>query len=207
MLIPFRQLSEKYNFHPEGVLHIGANVGEERHEYHNLKVKRVVWIEANEEIYNKLKANLIPYPYQEALNYCIGNIDGKDIEFNISNNGSQSSSILELGTHKQVHPEVKYINKLSMKMRRIDKIDYDFSGLDFLNIDLQGAELLALKGMGELINQFKYAYLEVNWDELYKGCPLFNELSEWMEEKGFKVIEYKKSGGHGWGDCFFMRNL
>lgn len=205
MLIPFQDLIRRYNFHPEGVLHIGANVGEERNEYHNMKAKKVVWIEANEQIYQQLKKNLEPFPNQEALNYCIGDVDGKHVGFNVSNNGSQSSSILELGTHKQVHPEVKYINKISMQLRRIDKIDYDFSGLDFLNIDLQGAELLALKGMGDLLDQFKYAYLEVNWDKLYKDCPLLRDIQIFMKEKGFEFKEAKECGNTKWGDAFWMK--
>ncbi len=205
MLISFDSLTKKYRFQPQGVLHVGANVGEERHAYHNLRVSKVIWIEANERIFRRLENNLIPFPNQHALNYLIGDIDNKDVTFNISNNGSQSSSILELGTHKIAHPEVKYIDKISMKMKRIDKINYDFSGLDFLNIDLQGAELMALEGMGNLLDQFNFAYLEVNWAKLYKGCPLIREVQEFMKSKGFQFKEAKQSGSHGWGDAFWMR--
>jgi len=205
MLIPFDSLTKKYRFQPQGVLHIGANVGEEANAYHNLKVDRVVWIEAHPDIFKKLESNLQKYPNQTALNYCIGNVENKDVTFNVSNNQSQSSSILELGYHKQVHPEVKYINKISMKMRRIDKIDFDFSGLDFLNIDLQGAELLALHGMGEVLDQFNFVYLEVNWKELYKGCALFSEMVQFMKSKGFIFRESKECGHTSWGDAFWMR--
>jgi len=220
MLIPFDSLTQKYRFQPSGVLHIGANVGEEANAYHNLKVDRVVWIEAHPDIFKRLEANLQKYPNQVALNYCIGNVENKDVVFNVSNNGSQSSSILELGTHKIVHPEVKYINKISMKMKRIDCINNElryypaegssasvpyFYGLDFLNIDLQGAELLALHGMGDLLDQFKYAYLEVNWKELYKGCALFDEIVQFMKSKGFIFRESKECGHTSWGDAFWMR--
>jgi len=205
MLIPFDSLTHKYRFQPKGVLHIGANVGEERHAYHNMRVDRVIWIEANQEIFKRLEVNLVHYPNQHALNYCIGDEEGKDVVFNVSNNGSQSSSILELGTHKLVHPEVKYINKISMKMKRVDKIDYDFSGLDFLNIDLQGAELMALEGMGDLLDQFYFAYLEINERELYKGCPLLPELNRFMKDKGFMFKEKQMAGNTFWGDGFWMR--
>ena len=205
MLIPFQDLVRKYNFQIEGVLHIGASEGQEAIEYHNLKAKRVVWIEAIPWVYDKLVRHISKFQGQEALNYCIGETEGKWIAFNEANNGGQSSSILELGTHKIVHPEVKYINKTSMQTRRIDKIDHDFSGLDFLNIDLQGAEMLALKGMGDMIDQFKYAYLEVNWKELYKGCALFPEIVQFMKDKGFVYKESLQAGATGWGDCFLMK--
>lgn len=205
MLIPFQDLVRKYNFQIEGVLHIGASEGQEAIEYHNLKAKRVVWIEAIPWVYDKLVRHISKFQGQEALNYCIGDVDGKWIAFNEANNGGQSSSILELGTHKMVHPEVKYIDKTSMKMRRIDKIDHDFSGLDFLNIDLQGAEMLALKGMGDMIDQFKFLYLEVNKQHLYVGCPLIEEIEEYIGQYGFKRMELQWCGNTNWGDAFYIK--
>jgi len=204
MLIPFDSLTQKYRFQPSGVLHIGANVGEERFAYHNLKVNRVVWIEAHPDIFRRLEQNLRSFPNQEAINACISDKCEK-VKFNVANNGSQSSSLLELGTHKDVHPEVHYDYQIDVETIRIDDIDHDFSGLDFLNIDLQGAELLALKGMGDLLDQFKYAYLEVNWKELYKGCALFDEIVQFMKSKGFIFKESKECGRTSWGDAFWMR--
>ena len=52
------------------------------------------------------------------------------------------------------------------KMYVEDNIPNNFA--IFLNIDIQGAELLALKGMGELLHHFDYAYIEVNHDYVYK---------------------------------------
>lgn len=54
MLIPFDYLFQKYNIKPKGVLHIGANVGEEAAMYDRLGVKKQVWIEGNPEIFLKL---------------------------------------------------------------------------------------------------------------------------------------------------------
>lgn len=204
MLIPFDTLTRKYRFQPQGVLHVGASEGQEANAYHNLKVGRVIWIEAIDSIYLKLKHNLIKYPNQEAIHACVSNRAGKT-KFNVANNGGQSSSLLEFGTHSQVHPEVKFDYQIDVETIRIDKIDHDFSGLDFLNIDLQGAELLALIGMGNLLDQFQYAYLEINERELYKGCPLFPQLNQWMKDKGFRFMEKTMCGGFGWGDAFWMR--
>jgi FkbM family methyltransferase len=206
MLIDFRQLFPRYNINPKGVLHVGANVGEEAPVYLELGIKRQHWIEANDQIFQKLVANISNNPEATAQNICIGDTTDELVIFHISNNGSQSSSILELGTHKTAHPEVHYVEEVEMRTVRIDMIVPELTnGLDFLNIDLQGAELKALRGMGELLNQFKWVYLEVNWEELYVGCALFPEVCDFMQSKGFKVAEYKKCGGTGWGDCLFIR--
>lgn len=204
MLIPFDSLTRKYRFKPQGVLHIGASEGQEANAYHNLQVNRVVWVEAIPSVFHKLKRHIRNYPNQEAIEACVSDKVEK-VKFNVANNGGQSSSLLEFGTHATVHPEVKFDYQIDMQTIRIDHIDYDFSGLDFLNIDLQGAELLALKGMGDLLDQFKYAYLEVNWKELYKGCPLFGEVVSFMKSKGFIYKESVECGSTSWGDAFFMK--
>ena len=68
----------------------------------------------------------------------------------LQNNG-QSSSILPLGTHKTSYPNIFYTSQIS-----VDVLPYDSWANDkvlnndvynFINIDVQGYELEALKGM------------------------------------------------------------
>jgi FkbM family methyltransferase len=210
MLIDFRQLFPKYGISPKGVLHIGANVGEEAPVYNELGIKKVIWIEGNPEIYQKLESNISPYDGQIALNYCIGDED-KETVLHISNNGSQSSSVLALGTHKIQHPEVHYTHDIPVSMQRLDSIftreegGPTSIGLDFLNIDLQGAELMALRGMGDLLNEFKWAYLEVNKERLYEGCPLVEDLDMFLMGFGFRRAETRWCGNTGWGDALYIK--
>lgn len=220
MLIDFRELWPRWNIKPKGVLHVGANVGEEAPIYLELGVKRQIWIEANPVIFEKLKQNISGNVEAIALNWCVSDKQER-VKFHISNNGSQSSSILELGTHATVHPEVKYTKEIEMTAVTIEQIflAHGYSNpyskplitkdeqnkYDFLNIDLQGAELKALKGMGELLHQFKWAYLEVNKEELYKGCALVGEIDEYMAGFWFKRVETKWCGNTGWGDALFVK--
>ena len=182
---------------------MGANVGEEAPVYLELGIKRQVWIEANPEIYQKLKVNISANPEAEALNYCISDRYEK-VKFHVSNNGSQSSSILELGTHLIAHPEVNYIKEIEMDAIPLNDLSIDKS-LDFLNIDLQGAELKALRGMGNLLHQFKWGYLEVNKEELYKGCALVGEIDSYLSGFGFRRVETKWAGNTGWGDALYIK--
>jgi FkbM family methyltransferase len=214
MLIDFRQLFPKYNIKPKGVLHVGANVGEEMPVYHILGIGKVIWIEGNPDLFFKLKENIRPYRekgvYTKAFNMVVGDEHGKEVDFNISNNGSQSSSILELGTHKTAHPEVHYTHTLKVKMERIDKSQFTtvpryWEGLDFLNMDIQGAELKALRGMGDLLHQFKWAYLEVNKAELYKGCALVEDIDMYLLGFGFRRVETFWVGNTGWGDALYIK--
>lgn len=203
MLIDFRQLFPRWNIKPKGVLHVGANVGEEAPVYLELGIKRQIWIEANPIIFARLVSNISNNPEASAYNVCIGDKKEKVI-FHVSNNGSQSSSILELGTHLQQHPEVHYIEDVEMETERIDNIFTSLEDYDFLNIDLQGAELRALKGMGELLHQFKWAYLEVNRAEVYKGCPLIEDIDFYLGAYGFNRVETKWVGN--WGDALYVKS-
>lgn len=204
MLIDFRQLFPKYNIKPKGVLHVGANVGEEAPVYDQLGIKHVCWIEANPEIIPQLKINTQKYGHK-VIHALIGDVEGLELPFHVSNNASQSSSILELATHKVAHPEVHFVKDVVLKMRRIDQFRTCWGGYDFLNIDLQGAELKALRGMGDLLHQFKWAYLEVNQAELYKGCPHVNDLDLFMNGFRFKRVETRWCGNTGWGDALYIK--
>lgn len=201
MMIDFRQLFPKYGIAPKGVLHVGANIGEEASVYHELGIQNVVWFEANPEIFQRLQTNLVNFPNQIAYNYAIGDKNEKVI-LHVSNNDSQSSSVLEFGTHKTQYPGVYFTHDVEVEMRTLDSFEFPFA-MDFLNMDIQGYELYALKGMGELIQDFKWAYLEVNNEEVYQGCGLYDDLLAYLADYGFYPAESKWVGG--WGDCLLIR--
>lgn len=205
MLIDFRELFPRWNIKPNGVLHLGANIGEEAPVYAELGIKKVIWIEGNPELIPRLSANVSKYEGQTWMNYLVGEIHDKPVNFHISNNGSQSSSVLELGTHLQQHPDVHYTHDIPMVIKRIDKIfENNFPPeIDFLNLDLQGFEGEALMGMGNLLGQFKWIYTEVNKAHVYKGCILIDELEFFMKGWGFKKAEVKWVGD--WGDALFVK--
>lgn len=205
MLIDFRQLFPKYNIKPKGVLHVGANVGEEAPVYLELGIKRQIWVEANPEVFCRLVNNVSNNLEATCLCLAAGN-EFNIAQFHVSNNAGQSSSVLELGTHLQAHPEVHYTKTIHVPMVRLESIlNGGLSEYDFLNIDLQGFELEALKGMGTLLNDVKWAYLEVNKEELYKGCALVGEIDEYLSKFGFRRVETKWCGNTGWGDALYIK--
>lgn len=209
MLIPFKELFRRHGIKPTGILHLGANTGQEAEDYKAAGVQNVIWVEANPSLFPKLVSHVRPYGHR-ALKGCISDKDGERRPFHIANNGGQSSSLLELGTHKEAHPEVKYVADIEITTIRVDSL-LKKNGLVisspgwFLNVDLQGAELLALKGMEGLLKHFSYLYLEVNERFLYVGCPLIGELDCFLDPHGFRRVETKMSGGHGWGDALWIR--
>lgn len=209
MLIPYKDICQKYQIQPTGVLHVGAHWAEEAQDYYQNGVQRTAWVEANPSDMMFLISNLQPYSEHWIFNDCISDIDGQEVTLNISNNQGQSSSILQLGTHKTAHPEVEYIRTIEVRTKRIDTL-FTEQGLSiedypFVNIDIQGLELRALIGMGELLHKALYLYIEVNKEELYKECSLVEQIDEYVAHFGFKRVETSWAGNTGWGDALYIK--
>lgn len=208
MMIDFNTLWPKYGIAPYGVLHLGGNTGQEAPVYNKFRVTEVIWIEAIPKVYEQLEENLKQYPGQVAINVCVGEIEGQEVEFNISNNESQSSSYLQLGHHKIIHPEVHYVDKFKAEVRRIDTIfanDAFKTGDWFLNADLQGAELDAFKGMGSFIDDFKWVYTEVNKQSTYENCPLIEDIDYYLLQHGFERVETGEWVADSWTDALYCK--
>lgn len=210
MLIPFEHIVKKYG-KPNGILHVGANIGEEAEAYDKAGVKKVVWIEANPDIYKTLVMNVAQYGHRH-FNFCAGHKNDEAI-LHISNNAGQSSSVLDLGTHKTQHPEVHYTHDVKVPMMRIDSFfsyipdqseRYDLKDVDFINIDVQGFELNAIKGMGDLLKQFRFVYSEVNRKQVYKDCALLPEMDAYLKVFGFRRVETAKWIGD-WTDALWIK--
>lgn len=209
MLIPFKDLCQKYDIAPKGVIHVGAHYAEEIHDYYQNGVESTIWVEANPSVFETLKKAITESGYENAIPVCacLSNKAG-EVEFKIANN-SQSSSILDLAYHKIAHPEVFYTDTVKLQTTTLDLTlegikDLNLS-FDFLNADIQGAELMMLKGATKTIKKLNYIYLEVSHKEIYEGCALIEEVDAFLEKKGFERKEVTWCGDFGWGDAFYMR--
>ena len=126
--------------HCRGVVHVGANSGQERDAYkrHNLPV---VWIEAAPEPYKALIANLARYPKQRALNALVLDVDGRKCTFHIASNGG-SSSVLDLDLHKDIWPHVSFTHDINLVSTTLPSVlaeaQINLNDYDALVMDTQG---------------------------------------------------------------------
>jgi FkbM family methyltransferase len=208
MLIDFKELFPRHNITPSGVLHIGASEGQETEAYVSQGVTDIVYIEALPNVFQDLINHVKKFNGKfTCINACISNKDDEEVFFNVANNGGQSSSMLEFGTHSKEHPTVKFTHRLRLKTSRVDTLfkKHELGDhYDFLNIDLQGSELMALQSMGSMLSNFKWLYLEVNKKELYEGCPLVQDIDNYILGFGFVGVEEKYTS-HFWGDKLFIK--
>jgi FkbM family methyltransferase len=167
-----------------GVIHVGAHTGQERDLYGDLPV---AWIEPQDFAFKVLLEHLDDKPRQTAYQELIA--DGRCYDFGLASNAAQSSSIYDFAGHKKLWPEVGYIAKVAMQSITlrdfIERYSIDLDVYDTLVLDIQGAELLALRGAGQYLRRFRYIQAEAADFEAYvDGCQLA-DLDHFLGQHGF----------------------
>jgi FkbM family methyltransferase len=175
----------------KGVIHIGANVGQERGLYAR-KFLKVIWIEPIPEVFQILNYNIQDYPEQRAFNYLITDEDYREYQFYQANNFGASSSILKLDRHKKIWPDVEYEKTINMRSVTLltfcQKENINLSMYDGLVLDTQGSELMILKGAIPLLPYFKYIKTEAPDFDAYENCCKTDELSTFLKHYNFHEI-------------------
>jgi FkbM family methyltransferase len=175
------------------IIHVGAHFLEERSLYERLNLE-VLWIEANPYI-AKMHPNVICATISDKV---------EEVEFIISNN-TQSSSILNMKTHKNVYPHIFEVEKIKTKTTTLNALINNPSEYDALNLDIQGAELKALKGATNILPFLKAIYTEVNKEELYENCARIEEIDLFLAKYDFCRVSTKWEGNTGWGDALYKK--
>jgi FkbM family methyltransferase len=204
MLLGLDDLIEKFNLRIKGVLHIGAHLAEEASLYHSLGINNVWWVEGNPDLIKRVEEIASHYDDNHVLQGLVAD-EEKDVVFHITNYDSMSSSIFDFGTHTQFSPDTVMLEHRPMRTITLDSHINKFQGINFLNMDIQGAELLALKGAEKLIPQLDYIYCEVNNQQVYEGCAQIGDLDAFLQDRGFLRVETSWVPRQGWGDALYVR--
>jgi FkbM family methyltransferase len=185
------------------VVHVGANIGEELEFYNKLGVKKIYFFEPREEAIAELVENC--KKYKNEIDIAIFPVGlGSQKEEKTIFNGGQSSSFLPPKVHLEVHPQIYFNTGKTLSVRRGDVILPDNLHIDMLNIDVQGYELEVLKGLGNLLNNTRLIYTEINVDELYENCPTVEYIDAYLFSFKFKRVEGLITDLK-WGDAIYIK--
>jgi FkbM family methyltransferase len=174
-----------------GVIHVGANTGQERFLYNKFRLQ-VVWIEPIPEIFRFLQSNIAGFPRQQAIQSLVTDRDDIECPFHVANNQGQSSSIFDLNLHKDMWPEITVERTIILRSvtlatvlakEHIDPLKYDA-----LVMDTQGSELLVLKGALPVLENFKYIKTEVADFASYTGCCTIAEIDSFLNRRAYHII-------------------
>ena len=200
--------NDSYRFlrRTKGVIHVGANEGQERDIYARYNLN-VLWIEPLPDVFRILQENISRTPRQTAENYLITDCDDKEYVLHIASNQGASSSIFEFGDHRDIWPEIHYVDQMKMKSITLDSLMFKLRGdsalYDALVLDTQGSELLVLKGARWLLQQIKFVRAEAADFEAYIGGARVSDLDDYLGHFGFRPIRMDKFADSSKAGQFF----
>jgi FkbM family methyltransferase len=205
MVISLQKMIQKYNLKVHGVIHIGAHYGQEYSDYKKQGIKNMLFFEPVPVIYEKLLTNLpVNDPNVKTFNMALGNKTGKTEMYIETRNQGQSSSCLPPALHLNYSPTITFDTTQFVSIDKLDNIEFDRTLYNMINIDVQGYELEVFKGAEKTLSTIDIIYSEINFEELYKGCVLAEELDGFLKKFGF--IRILTCNAHkSWGDALYLK--
>jgi len=206
------RIAKQFDLTDLRALHIGAHRCQEAPEYHKLKFRSVLWLEANPACVVHIEKALEPYENQKYMRALVLDPEnsGKKVTFNVSGGGKrnegQSSSVLLMHKHRKFFPNIDMVSQLDLRATTVDEL-VDGQIFDWITIDVQGAELLALQGAEDTLQDVQYVLAEVNVQELYHGCVLLPDLDAFMAKQSFirTITRLKRKNDCAWGNAFYEK--
>ncbi|WP_036262303.1 FkbM family methyltransferase [Methylocapsa aurea] len=202
------RLLKSFGLSPDGIIHVGANYGQEFEAYQNSGAETVVYVEPISSVFDALKGKVERARGHYAVKAVCSERAGDKVRFNVASNSGASSSILELGNHAKIHPEIVYVKHEEMTTTTVDKIvseQFNNKLFNLLVIDVQGAELLVLKGAIETLHKVDGVYVEISEAPLYDGGCTWPELEAFLSSFDFR-LKHMWIGRNTYGDAFFLKN-
>ena len=186
------------------IFDIGACEAEDSIRYSKLFPKATIFaFEPRPDNFTKAKELINQYQCKDSIvleNLALSNANGV-ADFFVSegepnelkndehwNYGNKSSSLLPPSDLIKKHTEWLEFNKtIQIITQRLDGFvaKKQINTIDFVHMDVQGAELMVLEGAGEFLEKIKLIWLEVESIELYKGQPLKNDVEQFMTKWNF----------------------
>lgn len=119
---------------------------------------------------------------------------------------NKSSSLLPPSNEsRKLMPWLKFDKKRTVKTVKLETYmkEENIQQIDFMHLDVQGAELKVLKGMGAMISRLKVLWLEVENVELYEHQPLKKDLNDFLNINNFQLVK-DTSKDKITGDCLYI---
>ena len=84
------------------------------------------------------------------------------------------------------------INSVNLISKKIDTFfleqSFKVEEYDFWVMDIQGAELSALKGAKKSLEKCNFVYVEVSVGDYYKNAPQWEEIKSFLKKFNFKNV-------------------
>lgn len=197
------------------MIHVGAHEGQERDFYEEQGYRDVVWIEGSPTVYARLAENIAeqnrkheksPHPARHrAVCALLTDRDDDEVELlEFCNQGGSSSIFASTENCHKRWPDVFETGRTEkLRTQTLDRLasDMGMPNPDVLVVDVQGAELLVLRGAEQVLSQCKAVVSEISTVPYYDGGALYPEVLEFLAAHGFVPMMMPRRHG----DLLFLR--
>lgn len=187
------------------ILDVGSYTGEQACEFAlQFPLARIFAFEARPQSAEVVRRNVAEFPNITVIEAAVHEFDGQTV-FHVVDELNPGASSLFVGSA----PEVQPIQQTAINVRAL-RLDTwakraGISCFDLVWMDLQGAELLALIGMGEMLSTVKALQLEITYRELYRGQVMWPEVRIFLESHGLQLVDEWPDVSGYFGDAVFVR--
>lgn len=178
---------QKLGFNPRYILDVGANMGDFTLFIKDVfKSAEVFMIEGNPLHNQRLKS--LNIPFEIAL---VGETERNATMYTTKTGGSDQSGAGVFIEDSSFYDSRNRVGKI-LPMKTIDGI-LKHQGLlgkvDFIKVDVQGAELIALKGAKRALRHAEFVLIEVPILQYNKGSSSFLDTQVFMDAHGFAIMD------------------
>ena len=182
------------------IVHVGAHIAQERKFYEDaIGARRVDWIEGSGRLHARLKRLLdqetrtgFLKSEHNAIQALISDTIGQTVELHWFDDGGGANSIFPpTDEFRREWPSIRPTDdNEQLETRTLDSLlDAGQIGRpDLLVLDIQGAELPALRGGTTLLSYAKAVIAEVSQRDFYCGGTRFEDLEAHLRHEGLERI-------------------
>lgn len=166
-------------------------------------------IRANLARYAVTNAELVPLALSDHTGTAVFHVSsGRPPELFAGENwnyGNKSSSLLAPAQSGPMHGWIEFKEAITVPIGTLDNFcaQRGLGHIDFIQMDVQGAEQLVLAGATAMLPRITAIWLEVSTRENYRGQALDTDITRFMREHGFK-LGHTVYRGDGEGDHLYL---
>ncbi len=122
------------------------------------------------------------------------------------NYGNKSSSLLPPASTEPMFGWLQFKQRITVPCQKIDEFcrEQQIRHIDFIHMDVQGAESLVLQGASSTLHSITAIWMEVSEKQLYREQKLRSEMEEFMKKAGFILVFQKMNEIEG--DQFYINS-
>jgi len=196
------------------VLDIGANVGRFASKLRLAMPDAMIYaFEPLGDCHRELLTVMSGDARFRAFNIALGETQA-EITMNRSEHSPASSLLTMTKLAKELYPHTANLSREQVAVRPLDAVaaELDLQSNVLIKVDVQGYEASVIRGGMETFAKASAVLMEVCFQRLYEGQPLFDDLYELLRPMGFAFKGFQgktrtdSDGGALFADAIFLRD-